>query len=121
MTYEMPNDGRLLDQSQDQPFFSMKIRLPRLVDLAAFTLIGFGCSAFYHSYISGAHGLMAERVIQEERDLLKGQSTVLDAKIYDQSNLNRRLSDTYLDLDLLEERARALLGYVHARDILIRE
>jgi cell division protein FtsB len=121
MTPEYPDDGRYLDQAEELPFFSMRLRLPRWIDLAAIVIIGAGCSVFYHSYIAGSHGMMAERAVEEERDLLKGQSAALDRRIADQANLNRRLSDTYLDLDLLEERARALLGYVHARDVLIKE
>ena len=35
-------------------------------------------------------------------------------------NLTRRLSDTYLDLDLLDEQARDVLGMVRADEIVIR-
>ena len=35
-------------------------------------------------------------------------------------NLTRRLSDSYLDLDLLDERARDVLGYVRADEIVIQ-
>jgi cell division protein FtsB len=35
-------------------------------------------------------------------------------------NLTTRLSDDYLDLDLLSERARDILGYVRADEIVIR-
>jgi cell division protein FtsB len=35
-------------------------------------------------------------------------------------NLTRRLSDTYLDLDLLDEQARDMLGMVRADEIVIR-
>ena len=32
----------------------------------------------------------------------------------------RRLSDEYLDLDLLDERAREILGYVRADEVILR-
>lgn len=35
-------------------------------------------------------------------------------------NRTRRLSDSYLDLDLLDEQARSVLGYVRADEIVIR-
>ena len=35
-------------------------------------------------------------------------------------NLTRRLSDDYLDLDLLDERARDVLGLVRADELIIR-
>jgi cell division protein FtsB len=118
---QFPDDGRFLDDDDELPFFSFHVRLPRLVDVVAAIVIGACCTLFYKSYINGTHGMMAERSILQERDLLKGQSTALDRRIDAQLNLNRRISDTYLDLDLLEERARVLLGYQHADDVLIKE
>jgi cell division protein FtsB len=35
-------------------------------------------------------------------------------------NLTLRLSDTFLDLDLLDEQARDVLGYLRADEIVIR-
>ena len=35
-------------------------------------------------------------------------------------NLTRRLSDTYLDLDLLDQQARSVLGMIRADEIVIR-
>ena len=35
-------------------------------------------------------------------------------------NKTARLSEDYLDLDLLDERVRAVLGYIRADEILIR-
>ncbi|MDE2789311.1 MAG: septum formation initiator family protein [Paracoccaceae bacterium] len=35
-------------------------------------------------------------------------------------NKVRRLSDDYLDLDLLDERSRAILGYARSDEIIIR-
>lgn len=112
------DDGRVLKEEEGHlPFFSMRVRLPKLFDLIAFPIIGGICALFFHSYISGSYGLMAYQVIQIERDVLHGQDSVLDTLISDQKNLNRRLSDNYLDLDLLEERSRVLLGYVHPHDV----
>ena len=35
-------------------------------------------------------------------------------------NRTRRLSDQFLDLDLLDEQARDVLGYIRADEIVIR-
>jgi len=35
-------------------------------------------------------------------------------------NLTRRLSDTYLDLDLLDQHARSILGMIRADEIVIQ-
>ena len=34
--------------------------------------------------------------------------------------LTRRLSDDYLDIDLLDEQVRSVLGYIRADEIVIR-
>ena len=47
------------------------------------------------------------------RDLLSTDVSVL-------SNKTLRLSDQYLDLDLLDERARSMLGYLRVDDLAIR-
>ena len=36
------------------------------------------------------------------------------------SNLTHRLSDDYLDIDLLDQQARDVLGYMRADEIVIR-
>ena len=50
---------------------------------------------------------------QEQRDELRAQVNRIQ-------NLTRRLSDEYLDLDLLDERAREILGYVRADEVILR-
>jgi len=115
------NSNVSCDAADETDFFALKVRVPRLVDVGATLVLGAGSALFFQSYIDGSHGMMAERVIREELNLLKGQNAVLDHRISAQENLNHRLSDTFLDLDLLEERARVLLGYVHPRDVLIEQ
>ncbi|MGB3147887.1 MAG: septum formation initiator family protein, partial [Paracoccaceae bacterium] len=51
--------------------------------------------------------------LTEERDRLRAEVTRMQ-------NLTLRLSDDYLDVDLLDERARQVLGYVRADEIVIR-
>jgi cell division protein FtsB len=35
-------------------------------------------------------------------------------------NLTKRMSDEYLDLDLLDQQARDILGYIGNNDVVIR-
>ena len=44
----------------------------------------------------------------------------LEADLARATNLTHRLSDAYLDLDLLDQQARDVLGYVRADEIVIR-
>jgi cell division protein FtsB len=45
---------------------------------------------------------------------------MLQANLAELENLTIRLSDGFLDLDLLDERARDVLGYVRYDEIVIR-
>lgn len=44
----------------------------------------------------------------------------LSAEVAALSNKTQRLSDRFLDLDLLDERARSVLGYLRVDDLVIR-
>ena len=46
--------------------------------------------------------------------------TMLKVDIAQMENLTHRLSDNFLDLDLLDEQARSVLGVLRADEIVIR-
>ena len=77
-------------------------------------------AVFGHSGLQGEHGLAALREAQAlERDLTDELAEIGDERRA-RENLVRRLDDRYLDLDLLDERARAILGYVRREELVIR-
>ena len=77
-------------------------------------------AVFGHSGLQGEHGLAALREAQAlERDLTDELAEIGDERRA-RENLVRRLDDRYLDLDLLDERARAILGYVRREELMIR-
>ncbi|KCV83518.1 septum formation initiator [Actibacterium atlanticum] len=80
------------------------------------------CVGTYFTFaaVQGDYGLF--RRIQVEADLaaLTAQRDALALELTDLENKTRRLSDRYLDLDLLDERARAVLGLVRPDEIVIR-
>ena len=51
--------------------------------------------------------------LRAERDGLRTQLAQLE-------NLTKRLSDGYLDIDLLDQQARSMLGYLRADEIVVR-
>ena len=77
-------------------------------------------AVFGHSGLQGKHGLAALRQAQAlERELtaaLAGIRTERRAL----ANHVRRLDERSLDLELLDERARAMLGYVRREELVIR-
>ncbi len=75
---------------------------------------------FTFAAVQGDYGLFRRVEIAAERDALSRTLAKLDAEIAETENLTRRLSDTYLDLDLLDQQARSVLGLIRADEIVIR-
>ena len=75
---------------------------------------------FTFAAVQGDYGLFRRVEISAERDVLARDLNRLNAEIDQMENLTRRLSDTYLDLDLLDQQARSVLGMIRADEIVIR-
>ena len=83
--------------------------------LMAFTL----GSYFTFAAVQGDYGVFRQVEIAAEAEALTQERDKLAAELAEMQNRTRRLSDEYLDLDLLDEQARAVLGYVRADEIVI--
>ena len=84
-------------------------------------LIAFGLGAYFtFAAIQGDYGVFRRAEINAEQRALQIQLDQLDAEIATMENLTKRLSDTYLDLDLLDQQARDVLGLLRADEIVIR-
>ncbi|MBU2982659.1 septum formation initiator family protein [Lentibacter algarum] len=88
------------------------------------TLIFFAlafCLSLYFVFaaIQGDYGLFRRAEIEAEHLALTRELNTLQARVDRMQNLTHRLSDDYLDVDLLDERARDILGYVRADEIVI--
>lgn len=75
---------------------------------------------FTFAAVQGDYGVFKRAEIDAESRVLTEELAVLQAEVDRMENLTRRLSDTYLDLDLLDEQARDVLGMVRADEIVIR-
>ena len=78
------------------------------------------CVYFTFAAVQGDHGLFRRMEITAEAENLQVQLLQVQADVALMENLTRRLSDDYLDLDLLDEQARSVLGMVRADEIVIR-
>lgn len=78
------------------------------------------CLYFTFAAVQGDYGVFKRAEIEAEGRALSEELAVLQAEVDRMENLTRRLSDTYLDLDLLDEQARDMLGMVRADEIVIR-
>ncbi len=75
---------------------------------------------FMFAAVQGDYGLFKRAEIDAESRELTVVLAEMQAEVDRMENLTRRLSDTYLDLDLLDEQARDMLGMVRADEIVIR-
>ena len=90
--------------------------LTGLVLPLALLLIG---AYFTFTAVQGNYGLFQRIQISAEADRLEVQLAALEAEAARMERLTRRLSDDFLDLDLLDEQARDVLGYVRADEIIL--
>jgi cell division protein FtsB len=75
---------------------------------------------FTFAAVQGDFGVFQRAEIEAEGRALTQELAALQMQVDRLENLTRRLSDTYLDLDLLDEQARDMLGMVRADEIVIR-
>ncbi|CAM3128841.1 Cell division protein FtsB [Paracoccus aminovorans] len=75
---------------------------------------------FAFAAVQGPSGILRRVQLQAETQDLIAQRDRLQAEVDRMRNLTRRLSDDFLDLDLLDERARDVLGLVRADEVIIR-
>ena len=70
--------------------------------------------------VQGDYGVFRQVQIRAEAEALRVERDRLYQDLAKISNLTARLSDRYLDVDLLDEQVRDVLGYVRADEIVIR-
>jgi cell division protein FtsB len=75
---------------------------------------------FTFNAVQGDFGLFRRIQIQAQERELSLQLAQLDTDIAIMKNKTRRMSDHYLDLDLLDEQARKVLGLARGDEIVIR-
>ncbi len=86
---------------------------------AAVILVAIG-GYFTFAALQGDFGVVRRVQIVAEKQELTAERDRLKAEVARMQNLTERLSDDYLDVDLLDERARNVLGYMRADEIVIR-
>lgn len=97
-----------------------RLNRPRFGPLVFFALAFALGTYFTFAAVQGTYGLFRRVEITAERDALARDLAVLQSEIDEMENLTRRLSDDYLDLDLLDQQARDVLGLLRADELVIR-
>jgi len=75
---------------------------------------------FTFAAVQGDYGLFKRIEIRAEGVALEQELAILQAEVGRMENLTSRLSDNYLDLDLLDQQARDVLGLIRADEVVIR-
>jgi len=74
---------------------------------------------FMFASVQGDFGLFRRIEVEAEARQLKAERLRLTVEVAALENKTKRLSDDYLDLDLLDEQARAILGLIRADEIVL--
>lgn len=91
-----------------------------LGELAYLALVGVLGASFAFAAVQGDYGLFARVAIDAEAEALTAERDRLQQELARVENLTHRLSDDYLDLDLLDQQARDVLGYMRPDEVAIR-
>lgn len=92
------------------------LSLTRAIVPGILFLVGF---YFTFTAVQGNNGLFQRIQVEAERDRLTEELVRLEMQTERMEILTRRLSDDYLDLDLLDERVRNVLGYARPDEIIL--
>lgn len=74
---------------------------------------------FTFAAVQGDYGLFKRIEVNAEGAVLAQELASLQIEVARMENLTTRLSDKFLDLDLLDQQARDVLGMVRADEIVI--
>ena len=75
---------------------------------------------FTFAAVRGDYGLFKRLEVKAEGATLAEELVDLEMEVARMENLTSRLSDRFLDLDLLDQQARDVLGMVRADEVVIR-
>ncbi|MGB8815132.1 MAG: septum formation initiator family protein [Paracoccaceae bacterium] len=93
---------------------------PAVGTIAIFVLAFMLGSYFTFAAVQGDYGVFRQVQIEAEAEALRAERDKLQLALAEMQNRTHRLSDEFLDLDLLDQQARDVLGYIRADEIVIR-
>ena len=96
-----------------------RIRLPSIGAFGYFGFLLLLYGYFSYSALQGESGLFKRIIVEDQISQLQEELDRQEKEIARMQNLTKRLSNSYLDLELLDERARAILGMVRDDEIII--
>jgi cell division protein FtsB len=98
---------------------SAKLSIPWVM-LALFAVAFILGLYFTFAAVQGDYGLFRRAEILSDVKILEAELTMLQNEVDKMRNLTLRMSDDYLDLDLLDEQARDILGQIRSDEVIIQ-
>ncbi|MCA0960808.1 FtsB family cell division protein [Salipiger bermudensis] len=99
----------------------MSARRKPAFGVVIYTAITLSLSGYFvFAAVQGDFGLFRRAEIEVEGERLAAELTSLESDVARMENLTHRLSDEYLDLDLLDQQARDILGVMRSDEIVVR-
>lgn len=93
---------------------------PNLAPFVFFT-VALGLSTYFtFAAVQGDFGIFRRAQVNAEAAQLRLQLKEVQTDVVRMENLTKRLSDEFLDLDLLDEQSRKVLGMIRADEIVVR-
>ncbi len=91
------------------------------VGAALFFGVAFSFATYFtFAAVQGDYGLFRRAEISAETKALEKELAAMQLEVARMENLTKRLSDDYLDLDLLDQQARSVLGMIRTDEMVIR-
>lgn len=95
-------------------------RRPRFGPVMYFTLAGTFGTYLVFAAVQGEYGLFNRIQIEADAAVLRADRDRLAEELAEIENRTHRMSDAFLDLDLLDQTARDVLGLIRPDEILLR-
>ncbi|MCY4261385.1 MAG: septum formation initiator family protein [Rhodobacteraceae bacterium] len=93
--------------------------ISRLAESLIYALLTSVIAFFLYASFFGQHGLITQVTVRDELVVLQKDHARIQSEVEAMRNKTRRVSNDYLDLDLLDELARDLLGYIRVGEVIV--
>ena len=97
---------------------SARLSIPWVM-LAVFAVILMLGFYFTFAAVQGDYGFRRAEILSDAKKL-EAELAMLQSEVDKMRNLTLRMSDEYLDLDLLDEQARDILGQIRSDEVIIQ-